>query len=233
MSDNVPSRSQNPSQQCLSYYSQDTPTSCRMFQKRKATSESRDWTRGFDSRRLHFSSLVQPRPPELRALQAFHVRPLQDAVPDAGNIETGGAACGQRAKSGTPPAAGGAGPGPHLVTVRRGADGTVGDVTRSDSRHPARYDDERTPDGHPDEPGSQMVDKDRKSALVSLDASHVGYDRDDGTSRLSFDTKRKHQLRFAYGGGSLFAYTESPKGEFADLKHGTQFGPATIEVKLK
>jgi len=58
-------------------------------------------------------------------------------------------------------------------------------------------------------------------------------DRDGGTTRLSFDAKGKYQLWFAYGGGSPFAYTEASKGEFSDLKHGTQFGPATIEVELK
>ena len=58
-------------------------------------------------------------------------------------------------------------------------------------------------------------------------------DRGDGTSRLSFDAKGKYQLWFAYGGGSPFSYTEVSKGEFTDLKHGTQFGPATIEVELK
>ena len=58
-------------------------------------------------------------------------------------------------------------------------------------------------------------------------------DRGGGTTRLSFDAKGKYQLWFAYGGGSPFAYTKASKGEFADLKHGTQFGPATIEVELK
>ena len=58
-------------------------------------------------------------------------------------------------------------------------------------------------------------------------------DRGDSTSRLSFDAKGKYQLWFSYGGGSPFSYTEVSKGEFADLKHGTQFGPVTIEVELK
>jgi len=62
-------------------------------------------------------------------------------------------------------------------------------------------------------------------------------DRGGGTTRLSFDARGKYQLWFAYGGGSPFTYTEASKGEFVDLKYGTQFGtqfdPATIEVELK
>ena len=58
-------------------------------------------------------------------------------------------------------------------------------------------------------------------------------DRGDATSRLSFDAKGKYQLWFAYGGGSPFAYSKASKGEFVDLKHGAQFGPATIEIELK
>ncbi|MFP6657227.1 MAG: hypothetical protein VB853_03535 [Pirellulales bacterium] len=62
-------------------------------------------------------------------------------------------------------------------------------------------------------------------------------DRGGGTTRLSFDARGKYQLWFAYGGGSPFTYTETSKGEFVDLKYGTQFGtqfhPATIEVELK
>ena len=58
-------------------------------------------------------------------------------------------------------------------------------------------------------------------------------DRGGGTTRLSFDAKGKYQFWFAFGGGSPFAYTETLKGEFADLKHGTPLGPATIEVELK
>ena len=58
-------------------------------------------------------------------------------------------------------------------------------------------------------------------------------DRGGATSRLSFDAKGKYQLWFAYGGGSPFAYSKASKGEFVDLKHGAQFGPATIEVELK
>ena len=58
-------------------------------------------------------------------------------------------------------------------------------------------------------------------------------DRGEGTTRLSFAAKGKYQLWFAYGGGSPFAYTKASRGEFADLKHGSQFGPATIEVELK
>jgi len=58
-------------------------------------------------------------------------------------------------------------------------------------------------------------------------------DRGGGTTRLSFDAKGKYQFWFAYGGLAPFAYTETSKGEFADLKHGTLFGPATIEVELK
>ena len=58
-------------------------------------------------------------------------------------------------------------------------------------------------------------------------------DRGDSTSRLSFDAKGKYQLWFAYGGGSPFAYSKASKGKFVGLKHGAQFGPATIEVELK
>ena len=58
-------------------------------------------------------------------------------------------------------------------------------------------------------------------------------DQGGGTTRLSFDAKGKYQLWFAYGGGSPFAYAKASKGEFADLKHGTRFGPATIELELK
>ena len=58
-------------------------------------------------------------------------------------------------------------------------------------------------------------------------------DRGGGTTRLSFDAKGKYQFWFAYGGTSPFAYSKASKGEFADLKHGTRFGPATIEVELK
>ena len=58
-------------------------------------------------------------------------------------------------------------------------------------------------------------------------------DRGGGTTRLSFDAKGKYQLWFAYGGITPFAYSKASEGEFADLKHGTRFGPATIEVKLK
>jgi hypothetical protein len=58
-------------------------------------------------------------------------------------------------------------------------------------------------------------------------------DRGGATTRLSFDMKGKYQLWFAYGGGSPFAYSKASKGEFVDLKHGAQFGPATIEIELK
>ena len=58
-------------------------------------------------------------------------------------------------------------------------------------------------------------------------------DRGGGTTRLSFNAKGQYQLWFAYGGITPFAYSKASKGEFADLKHGTRFGAATIEVKLK
>jgi len=58
-------------------------------------------------------------------------------------------------------------------------------------------------------------------------------DRGGGTTRLSFNAKGQYQLWFAYGGITPFAYSKASKGEFADLKHGTRFGPATIEVTLK
>ncbi len=58
-------------------------------------------------------------------------------------------------------------------------------------------------------------------------------DRGDGTENLSFATKGKYQLWFAYGGGSPFVYTRGSRGEFANLKHCQQFGPVMIEVELR
>jgi hypothetical protein len=57
-------------------------------------------------------------------------------------------------------------------------------------------------------------------------------DRGGGT-KLFFAAKGKYQIWFAFWGNSPFAYTETSKGEFAELKHGTALGPATIEVELK
>ena len=59
------------------------------------------------------------------------------------------------------------------------------------------------------------------------------YNGGGGTTRLSFAAKGKYQIWFAFWSNSPFAYTETSKGEFADLKHGTAIGPATIEVELK
>ncbi len=59
------------------------------------------------------------------------------------------------------------------------------------------------------------------------------YNGGGGTTRLSFAAKGKYQIWFAFWGNSPFAYTETSKGEFADLKHGPAIGPATIEVELK
>ena len=82
-------------------------------------------------------------------------------------------------------------------------------------------------------PGKELKLCSYKFGLVTKFGETWRDDRDGGTTRLSFDAKGKYQLWFAYGGGSPFAYTKASKGEFADRKHGTQFGPAMIEVKLK
>ena len=82
-------------------------------------------------------------------------------------------------------------------------------------------------------PGKELKLCSYECGLVTKFGETWKDDRGDGTSRLSFDARGKYQLWFAFGSGSPFAYTEASKGEFADLKHGTQFGPAMIEVKLK
>ncbi|MBP88928.1 MAG: hypothetical protein CMJ64_19805 [Planctomycetaceae bacterium] len=82
-------------------------------------------------------------------------------------------------------------------------------------------------------PGKELKLCSYESELVRKIGETWVDDRGKGTSRLSFEAKGQYQLWFAYGGGSPFAYSKVGKGEFADLKHGTQFGPATIEVELK
>ena len=82
-------------------------------------------------------------------------------------------------------------------------------------------------------PGKELKLCSYKFGLVTKFGENWVDDRGDATSRLSFDAKGKYQLWFAYGGGSPFTYSKASKGEFVDLKHGAQFGPATIEVELK
>ena len=82
-------------------------------------------------------------------------------------------------------------------------------------------------------PGKELKLCSYEFGLVTKFGETWMHDRGGATTRLSFDVKGKYQLWFAYGGGSPFAYSKASKGEFVDLKHGAQFGPATIEVELK